>query len=307
MAKEATRKETVLYAAPGAGLGHLVRGAAVCLALRELGVHPVIISHSPYSPGLARLTGLEIVHIPARRWISTVQKITEDIRPRVAALDTFPWGLRGEWSNLQVNDTRFVYMARRLKVEEYLFAAGLTWENDSPNIRRVILTEPVNDDLYRLISNNGAEIHGLPGRIRFSFSMVDTHIPNGLEELLQTNKVWLIVHSGPEHEVKILMDLAQKDIGKAGSGLTAAILPRPVEGIGPVFEYFPAATLYSRAHRVVTAGGYNSVSEAAAVPEKHIFTHFPRRYDDQEGRLETLHYGIENGASHAAEIIAGWL
>jgi hypothetical protein len=75
----------------------------------------------------------------------------------------------------------------------------------------------------------------------------------------------------------------------------------------PCFEYFPAAGLYERALKVVTAAGYNSMADLAAWPDKHICLPFHRRYDDQQGRFDGPPASPENGAGAAARMLAEWL
>ena len=61
-----------------------------------------------------------------------------------------------------------------------------------------------------------------------------------------------------------------------------------------------------------TAGPIESSPAPVTIPlptgrsarKKHIVKAFPRRYDDQAGRLVNMHEGRENGAIQAARLIA---
>ncbi|MEW6262549.1 MAG: hypothetical protein AB1641_05675 [Thermodesulfobacteriota bacterium] len=298
----------VLYAAPGSGLGHLVRAAAVCLALARENISSRIVTHSPYAPGLARLTGLAIDFIPGNRWLRLLPDYLDWLKPELAVLDTFPWGIRGEWAPGRIRPPRLVLLARRLKVSAYLEAAGLDWPPDSPNLARIILAEPLDEDYLERLKTGGGEWRSLPGRIRFPADDFPTPLPEGLSGLMADGLCGLIVHGGAEKETAALIELARAAGKDEIDGRLAVITPRPEGRLGvPAFEYFPAARLYDRARLVVTAVGYNCLAEMAGRPEKHHCLAFPRRYDDQAGRLAGPGAGIEDGGPAAAALIAAWL
>ena len=82
----------------------------------------------------------------------------------------------------------------------------------------------------------------------------------------------LIVHSGPAEEVVALVALAQP--------------PYIVISPWPKVEYYPAVNLYSRARRIITGAGYNSMADLLAHRARHTAVPFPRRYDDQHARVK---------------------
>ena len=295
----------VLIAAPGAGLGHLVRAATLALTLEEAGLTARIVSHSVYGAGLARLTGLAIDFIPAAGWAAEVGSYAQNLAPGLVVLDSFPWGLRGEWLSQNFN---YVFLARRLKVDAYLEAARLSWPGAAPQLGKIILTEPVDDAYLELLTSAGGEIRSLPGRIRFPAENHPVPEPEELTRILENEKVWLVAHSGPDQEVRALAALAEAGIKEEGTGRVTLIRPRPTQGLGrPCFEYFPAARLHGRAHKVVAAAGYNTLAEAALCREKFVIRPMERRYDDQAGRLAGPEAGRGDGARAAAGLIAGWL
>ncbi|MFH1092022.1 MAG: hypothetical protein V1742_10690 [Pseudomonadota bacterium] len=301
-----TPRPDVLYAAPGAGLGHLVRAAAVCRCLEAEGVRVRIVTHSRFTPGLRHLTNLKIDFIPSTAWRRSIPAYARGCQPGLVVLDTFPWGLRGEWKN--VTGLRFVTLARRLKVAGYLEAAGLGWEASSLHLARIIVSEPLTDDHLALLEASQGDLKTLPGRIRFPSHDTPIPLPSELAGMLTDDRVWLVVHSGPVPEVLRLAAKAEEDMEKNGGGRLAAILPLDPGMLPcPVFEYFPAARAYEQAFRVVTGAGYNSLADLAACPEKHVPVPFDRRYDDQAGRLTGRPAGRENGAPAAARLIMEWL
>ena len=298
--------EPILLCAPGGGLGHVTRACAIALHLRERGVAARIVSSSRYAEGLAHLARLPVDAIPASRWADDLPGYVTARAPRLAVLDTFPWGLRGEWVGASLADTRLVYLARRLKVDAYLDDLGLAWDAGAPQLQRVIVAEPLDDGHAALLDDSGADRVELPGRIRFPLGVVEPPVPPQLDRLLAGQPTWLVVHSGPRAELDALVEAAEAD--RQGQGALAAIVPEPpADPPCPCFEYFPAAALFARARRIVTAAGYHPQAEAAPFADRHLAVPFARRYDDQHARLAGPPAGTLDGTPHAAQAIADWL
>ena len=276
----------VLYIAAGAGLGHLTRACSIAGHMAALGRQMRIVTHSLYAEGLRRLTGCDIQFIPAARWVQDAPRYALAMEPDLIVLDTFPWGLRGEWHSV-AEQFRFVTVARRLNVGAYVGAIGRPWLVQSPTLRRVIVCEPLTPEHQDLLEQGRCERFVLPGRIRFAAERFATPVPAALAAMLERGRAWLVVHSGPTVEVDALIRLAEEEIRQADRGELAVITPRPIAG-RTVLDYYPAARLYAAAARVLTGGGYNSVAELASYPKKWRAMAFARRYDDQAGRLATV-------------------
>ena len=305
MVSTLVRGPDVVVAAPGAGLGHLARTTAVCLSLEERGVSCRLVTHSPHAPGLAALTGLAIDRIPSRRWSLEAPGYAARLRPAAVVLDTFPWGIRGEWRMPPAAGMKYILLARRLNVGAYLSAARLDWRA-GPHLERIIRTEPLNEDYLERLQAAG-DVLTLPGRIRFPAESFSPLIPKELECVLDSGRLTLVVHSGPKSELARLVALARDNMDEK-NGPLAVISPRGIDGSDcPVHSLFPAAGLYGRARRVVTGGGYGSLADMAGRREKHVAHPFPRRYDDQVGRLNGPDAGNGDGRAAAADLIADWL
>jgi UDP:flavonoid glycosyltransferase YjiC (YdhE family) len=303
-----THPPLVLYAAPGAGLGHLVRAAAISMALSDQGIETRILTHSIFAQGLARLTGLDIIFIPANRWITDAPRVAVDLRPDLLVLDTFSLGIRGEWSELPYPDARMALVARRLKLDPYLAAVNSDWTPIAPALERVLVAEPLNPDYQSRLDQDAREMQSLDGRICFPAEKIDVPIPRGLQDMMDNGPVALVVHSGPAHEVQLLLDRAREDTDGHGSGRIALITPRLMEELGlPWFEYFPAAKLYSQATAIITGAGYNSLAETEFYHDKRSLIPFDRRYDDQPGRFKSPPMASADGTAQATRIICDWL
>ena len=297
----------MIYAAPGAGLGHLVRACAVGSALRELGLTVRIVTHSLYAKTLGSITGLEIDFIPSAKWVAKFAAHVDYYQPSLVVLDVFPWGIRGEALAL-ADRYPTVLMARRLNMAAYLKAANLDRDASSPLLKRIIAAEPLNPDFMSLLLEAEADIRFLPGRIRLEPPQSRLPEPADLARRLENESIRLVVHTGPENEVRELIAQARDHGSGDQHASVIAILPRALEISDiPVFHYYPASVFYSRAAKIITGGGYNSLAETAPYPGKGLHRPFDRRYDDQAGRILETPVGPENGGPEAARIIASWV
>lgn len=298
----------VIFSAPGAGLGHLLRCSALCLALKKYTIPSRIITNSIFAEGCARITGLYIDYIASKNWTHYVLRYFKEMEPSIVVLDSFPWGLRGEWRNTTGIRLKFIYLARRLNVRTYLETIGMKqWDIQAPQVQCIITLEPLTPEHLALLNQAKIEIHSLKGRIRFPGHLFPLPIPHRLDEMLHTKKVRLVVHSGPLHEVHRLVQKSCKRITmqKNSEEHIALILPFAEEIPGyESFAYFPAQNLYPLAYRIVTAAGYNSVAETTQFKKKRILLPLKRTYDDQCGRIRTSTWGSNSATERAAEIIA---
>lgn len=285
----------VLYCAPGSGLGHLNRALAVCLELRALEVHAQIVTNSPFAAGLARLARFPVVRIPAENWRADVQSFVASVKPRLLVCDTFPRGMRSEWSD--GFPAPAVYMARRLKpeaVKSLLEDPG--WRN---GIVQVIAAEELAVEHETALVLSRIPVVRLPGRIRLRPGLLPTEIPAELERLLDGGRCSLVVHGGPAEETVELIGIA------GGYGEPVAITPwgERIDGV-PGFEYYPAGNIMARARHVVTGAGYNAMADMMFQQDRHTAVAFPRRFDDQAARLAGRKAGEQDGTRDAALAIA---
>ncbi len=171
----------IAYYAPGSGLGHLNRGLAVCLALRDLGHDARLISNSRFAERIASLARCPIVGVPPE----FAEAYVREARPDVLVMDTFPAGLRGERPQAPV----MVHIARRL--QQPLPVVGFD---------AVIQAEPLPPHHEALL---GPTIR-LPGPIRLAPGRIPTPLPPELDR----DGLHLVIHSGPAAEVTQLTGLA---------------------------------------------------------------------------------------------------
>lgn len=172
----------IAYYAPGSGLGHLNRGLAVCLALRDMGHDARLLSNSPLARGVAGLARCSVVGVAPEE----AEAYVRQAGPAVLVMDTFAEGLRGERPRARA----MVHVARRLlrPVAVEGFDA-------------VIQAEPVAAEQEAMLPGDAVR---LPGPIRLAPGRVATPVPRELDR----DGLHLVVHSGPAAEVAQLVALA---------------------------------------------------------------------------------------------------
>lgn len=290
----------VLVSAPGAGLGHLTRAVAICSRLADLGIGARVVSDSPFCGWMADLTGCTVDRLPPHEWERSLAGYVAHHRPRLVAVDSYPYGLRGEWREAP-RGTRLVCLARRLRLDAYRRSLP-----DPPPERlpfaHAVLLEPPDDEMAGLL--DGVTLFRLPGRVRLA-PPAGLRPPPALEELAGRGGLALVVHSGPPAEVDALLALAKEHVG--ADAAIAVITPWATgPGRQGGFAFFPASILFDRAAVVFGGAGYNLVAEMAPHPGRYRGAAFPRKFDDQAWRLAAPG-GAEDGAPAAAAALAGLL
>lgn len=280
----------ILYFAPGSGLGHLTRALAVCLELRESGVEAEIATNSPFAQPLARLARVAVTHVANDRWAEAAPRLLAERAPRAAVVDTFPHGLRGEWSRRP--GVPLIHMARRLRLENYgpLAEDGAAWRG----FALTLAIEPLAPEHEALLE---PPVQGLRGLIRLAPGRIGEAGPERLLQLLDEGAS-LVVHGGPREEVEQLVAHARA----GSSGEVAAITPWQLDGVA-CFDYFPAANVLARARHIFTGAGYNSIADTMELRAWHTAMAFPRRFDDQAARLAGVGTADADATREAAEAI----
>ena len=275
------RNERVLYFAPGSGLGHLNRALAVCLALRDRGVEAEIITNSPFAEGLARAARRTITRIPTAQWKQAAPEYARSRTPRLMIVDTFPFGLRGEWEHAAARRPRRLPRAAAANGElpGIRRLEALRWDQRPPRHCRPITSKP-----SRMLTSAWCDC---PVSSVSSPAPFPRPVPQLLGKLLDSGKGRLVVHSGPPEEVRRLVHLARSKMPPDAE--LALIAPWRADGADcPCFEYYPAGNLTVRAAHVVSGAGYSAVADMLFHRERHTTIAFERRFDDQAERLAAL-------------------
>jgi len=257
----------IFYYAAGGGLGHLTRGRRV---LETLGLEATIVTTSPHARD-ARIAGrFPTIEVPPqlehdvaahRDWIARLD-------PERLIVDTFPGGIQGELCGL---DVPMDLVVRLLRWDEYRRAV--------PDVLPSFETAWVLEELER---EHDEWVHANSNRV-LPLALECKITEPGLT--LSSESFWLIVHSGPEDEVRELIAYASELLvieNERPEKILVATqcrvqLPSGFEAI----DVYPAATMFARATRIISAAGFNVMLESNSHQDKHVVVPFPRRFDDQ--------------------------
>jgi hypothetical protein len=264
----------ILYYAIGGGLGHLTRGRRV-LELLGLAGDAAIITASPYA-GDARVTGgIPVIQVPPQ-----LENAVDEHRAWMRALaaerlvvDTFPGGIQGELCGLGMPMDLVARLLRwdkyRRAVPESLPSFGTTW-----------VVEELEPDHDAFVRRNSRDIVAL--------DLSPAIVPPVHDGRNTSAPYWLIVHSGPEDEVRELIAYASElralaiDAPERILVVTRCSIPLP-SGFERI-DTHPAAAFFAGAQRIISAAGFNVMLETEPWREKHDVVPFARRFDDQYRR-----------------------
>ncbi|MEV5575586.1 hypothetical protein AB0L06_36580 [Spirillospora sp. NPDC052269] len=243
--------------ARGAGLGHLTRVRAALHALGRDGEPVTLVSDSPFATRV----------VPEWPVVPSLAEVDAD----EVWIDAFPAGIHGE---LQVPEGGFrvVHLARLLRWPVY--------EKLLPAVRRRIDVTYICESLSRA---HEEYLRAVSDEVK-PLELVDP--PASVDVAVDG---WLIVHSGPDDEIRELVAYAAEMAAAEGvrtPRFTLVAPSRPDDLPVQVVHHdiYPAWPLGACAERIVTAGGFNAVRQFAPWRERHRIMPFPRRLDDQFAR-----------------------
>jgi hypothetical protein len=266
----------LLCYALGGGLGHVTRTRAV-LAATGFDGEAILLA----APGAARAAGgMELLTpgfddaadpVALGRWLArTIAEREAD----GLLVDAFPGGVMGELCGLAALDgLECHHTARLLRWGVY----ARRCDRPLPRYDAIAVVEPLHPGHARALG-------ALTGNMAPLVLPAPPPPPGPPPE----GAPWLVVHSGPAREVRSLARLAEERRGGAPLRVVCPIavddLPAGAERVDAV----PAAPLYADAAGIVTAAGFNTVHELAALRERHVCVPFDRRLDDQHARARRL-------------------
>ena len=197
------------------------------------------------------------------------------LRPDELIVDSFPGGILGELCGMTLPPARHV--ARRLRWTAYA--------------QRFTGRLPRYDVIYELEPMSHEHARALTGPIeRLTLPVASPGAP------LVDEPHWLVVHSGPDHELdRLLAHAADAPRIVVVSPRRPARLPERAQWR----DVYPVAPHLPHAERIVTAAGFNLMQETAHLRDRHTFVPFERALDDQFARSGP------SGAERAAGLAVG--
>jgi hypothetical protein len=273
-----------LYYAAGGGLGHVTRARRV---LDTFGLHDAaIVTTSEHTldprigdkhPLIRMPIALERSRDAQREWLRELLRSAAVGR---LIVDTFPRGIRGELDELpELSGIRLDHVARLMKFDRYMDSLPST--ESQPRFETSYAVEELSGDHAAYLGRHSGRVVSLDLRAAAAAELA------ALAPITHDAPFWLIVHSGPAHEVSALMDVAL-ELRRFETSPPRVLVATPCEVPMPeTFERIdvhPAAALFPHAARIISAAGFNVMLESEPWREKHFVVPFHRRFDDQHSR-----------------------
>jgi hypothetical protein len=272
----------ILYYAVGGGLGHLTRARRV---LERLGLQDeaAIVTATPDARDKRITGGIAVVEIPphldrspeaCRTWL---HDLVREHRPERLLVDVFPGGIQGELCGLDA--CPMDYVARLLRWDEYRRAVPA----ELPRFATTYVVEELTPPHAAFVREHSEVVVTLKLAER-----VPTR-PPGWRAISPPSSAhfWLIVHSGPESEVRELVAYTSELRALDAAPPRVIVAARSRFKLPDGFEHadtYPASPLFEAATRVISAAGFNVMLEMEPWREKHAVVPFARRFDDQHLR-----------------------
>ena len=270
----------ILYYAMGGGLGHLMRATAFITMNRIRKFR--VVTASPFAARLFEPAALFMIPREFENHRPLLTKYLQDILdhnlPDTVVIDTFSHGILGELNGLHWKKSRLYYITRRLKWEQYVKRIGSDME-----FQKSFVLEPPESGHLNLIKEVSGEI--IDYSLQYPHHEIDIDNPVSADT---GHEKWLVIHSGPVHEVKNLISYAREKAATLGSQPEMMVISQvnPLADKTRWFDLCPAHGYFRFAARLITACGFNVMEQARGLEIPHDFIPFGRKYDDQFWRAE---------------------
>lgn len=303
---EPDRPGAILYYAMGGGLGHLTRTLAIADEMGPRSSSLRILCSSKYTPLVLATTDHAVDHVAEKHLASResyygfLSDYLERHRFSLIILDTFPFGIVGEWLTL-ARDIPTLLIARSLKWHEYadmINARKAGTGRQHPTQSLVI--EPLDTDYETMLKDSGAATYLHEPILRRRAR------PGGNDARPELINRCAVVHSGDKYEQNSLLAYAARVLRERD-------IVVPIDTVFPHQKLYPVDDLVSSYRYIVSGAGYNMAAMASqSGPHHHLLYPFPRKYDDQHARKKQVESGLwkdkkADGAGKAARWIEGFL
>jgi len=290
----------VLLYALGGGLGHLTRARRVLEAL-GLDGEAALLTASRYARDPRVTGGVPVIEVPPRlgrdrtafrRWLSATLR---EVAPDELIVDTFPAGILGELSGLELPPSRLV--ARHLRWPAYRRRLA----GPLPRYETAYLIESLATPHCDALSAIAQRLEPLPLPLALPAARADT--PG---EPLHDGPHAVVVHSGPADELDELIELAYEHRSATAAARVVVVSPDAPAHMprGTVWrDVYPVVPHLPHAELVLTAAGWGAMHDTASVRDRHRFVPFPRALDDQFARARAARFARARAARHAPPML----
>lgn len=274
----------------GSGLGHLTRAVAF---LNHLGCaeESTILTGSKFAADSRVVNGFKVITVKDETssnptaFREFLNIYLEETSTEEIFIDSFPFGLNYEFVNFPFADCRVSYVARLLDWNGY---AKRLPADAKISFDRTFLLEELQLEHQEFVLQTSDRTSVLD--FDYPISEPSSDGSRIIEEILRKDNFWLVVHSGPEHEISELVHYADEQRNIENRDVEIVVVT-PGEYLlavehGSTYNLIPAFVLFPHADRVFTGSGFNIMKQMSAFRYKHEYIPFPRRFDDQYLRAE---------------------
>jgi len=265
-----------LYYAPGGGLGHATRAAAILRRVRRLG-NPSLLAFVTTPHALP----LEVEGIPYHRPAdlspeglrSAAETLIRECNPRVLVVDTFPLGITGELAEiLPALDCRKILVTRRLQSQWAAWGPPAWGPFD-----RVLLAEAWKEAEHARLCS--------PILLRDAEERWPRERAKAALGVAGDEPVVLGVSSDAPEWTHVFFNLLRKIWARLRPSARLRLASPHLPPDDPLrVDHYPLLELMNGVDLVVGPCGYNLFHETQACGVPAIFLPQPRRYDDQYAR-----------------------
>lgn len=309
----------IVFVSPGSGMGHAVRATAIGIILQKDFGENVTVVTSVKEAVATKLSyvssnGIQYVNIGFQEYVKNANSVSWNLLrtillgAKAVIVDTFPYGLVGEWRKMLTDEayrrTKFVYLARRMKWLDYVRAMNLS-TYAPPYIRtatNTVILEPLHHSHLEWVQMHSQMFKKLSGPVRMPTDRVPLPQCDRIRNLVYDG-AHLVVASHTESEGKRLYELAQSHA--QGDENIIWVSPEPPSCVGEIqhwVNYFPISVFFNDALGIYGTGSYNIMAETVGHRDRFHAITFERRYDTPEER-QYLPQLAANGAYEAANFI----
>ncbi len=210
-----------------------------------------------------------------------LSKTLEETQASSIYVDAFPAGIAGELvQGLFPAHIKLIHIARHLKWTAYKNRLS----HHSLNFEKTYRVETLHPEQEAYLKTHSKHLEKL--QLEYPVTKVD-RIPSSFNA--SDKEKWLIVHSGSDEEIQILIQAAQKDAYlKNKKPLLLCLSPQTPENLPENsihLNHYPASDFFPYADRIYSGGGFNSMEELKNYSKIHVPYPFDRKFDDQTQRI----------------------
>ncbi len=287
----------------GGGLGHLTRAHSFLHSF-NLVDNTFILTSSEFAEDKRIIGNCKTIKVDKNfekdifAFQEFLSKTFVEFNIKTIYLDSFPFGIIGEFADFDFQEIEVNYIARLLRWNNY----SKIIKKNNPKFNKTFLLEPLEAEHQKFIDINSAS------QTKLGLVYPKPFLSKQVEDLLQTilrnhSPFWLIVHSGSDEEILELADYAEemREVEKTEVNLVL-ISPSKIEH-KDLFHYnlYPASVLFNKAERIFSGCGFNIMKQTEDLADKHFFIPFERRFDNQflraKKRRENLNKSGKNKPS----------